>query len=191
MSLNRASTHVPVAAAEETTQREAVRAAARKTVARYSNGDLDACRDLLDMLGLRGEALCACGLPMSRPRTDGGHSMGGNGLCWKCFEDDKRAREHAAVPRCACGRTLAAGQHLCRACSDSVPADDVRAVVARILELTGRDRRHIAEMAGVRATALTSVCVPSSKVQRVRRDIYDKLLAAEQRCMAMAAEGVL
>lgn len=181
MSLNRASTHVPVADAGELARREAVRAAARKTVARYSNGDLDACRDLLDMLGLRGEAMCPCGQPMSRPAPDGYARFGADGLCWQCHDQEKRAQAAAAAPSCACGRKILDGSHQCRTCRDFATADEVREVVARLRRLTGRTIRQVAEMAAVNPTALTSACVPSSKVRKVRRDVYDRLLAAEKR----------
>lgn len=181
MSLNRASTHVPVAAAEEIARREATRAAARKMVARHSGGDLDTCRDLLDMLGLRGEAMCTCGEPMSRPAPDGYTRVGGDGLCWQCHDAEKRAREAAAVPSCACGRKLADGEQQCLRCRDYVPAEQVRELVQRIGELTGRGPRRIGEMAGINGLSLSAVCVPSSVSQRVHRDTYDRLLDLEKR----------
>lgn len=169
--------HIPLASdpAEERRQQ------ARRTVAHYSTGEEDLAL-LLDILGLRGEAMCPdCDRPMSRA-TPSGHSLsGGDGLCWQCYRDEVKSRREAELPLCACGRRIADEEALCQTCRASATVDEVRQVVARLRAATGRTIRQVAELAGVNATALTSLCVPSSLVKQVRKDVLDKLLAAEQR----------
>lgn len=165
---------------------------ARRVVAHYSRGNAKRCGEFLAMLGLLGkEALCPeCELPMSRARTDGGRGRGGDGLCWECFDKEKRAKKAALLPLCACGRRIPDGQALCRICRDYAPADEVRVIVARLRVRTGRSINQVAEMAGVKPTALTSVCVPSSKVQKVRKDVYERLVAAQRRWDELYPEEV-
>ncbi|WP_280320143.1 hypothetical protein [Nocardia wallacei] len=155
---------------------------ARRAVAHYSD-TAGECQEFLAMLGLlEREALCVeCELPMSRPAPPGQPRFGGDGLCWQCYAAEQRAKKAAELPLCACGRRIPDGQPLCKTCRAFAPADEVRVIVARLRQQTGRSITAVAEMAGVKPTALTSVCVPSSKIQKVRKDVLDKVKAAEER----------
>jgi len=171
----------------------ATRDRARRTAAHYATDATDLTL-LLDILGLGDrEASCLeCGLSMSRPCPTGHGLRGGDGLCWECFGKERRAKQQAPAPLCACSKRITDdGEHLCRTCRDFVPADDVRKLVERIGEATGLGPKHIAGRAGVNVTALSAVCIPSSTRQNVRRDIWDKLVALEQRYSETAIRGVI
>ncbi len=158
--------------------------AVRRAVAHYAAGQpgTEQARgqiyaQLLDILGLGGEAMCdRCGKSMSRPDATGNYrpSGAGGGLCWKCAP--KVARRGATQPICACGRKVRKGVEVCHMCRESVPMEDVRAVVERIEHRTRESRTIIARNAGIHESTLTNVLAPRRRQKRLATETYRALV---------------
>lgn len=170
---------------------EDIAAAARRTVAHYAL-DAEDCAGLLDMLGLRDEPACrACGGPMLT-HGKGGYKQGrgADGMCRDCHRkrreqeqrEQKRREQEQGHSKCACGHLATVGE-LCGRCAQSVPRDDLRAVVERIVRDTGWSVAEIARRARMLPPTLRSHLAPGNRT-RVHRNTYTAVLRVAQELSA-------